>query len=203
MVNLFLDEMAKEAKNIITTVCDEQCNLSDRLLPKHCAALIAQVVNKKKKPEKGSASNHTGTAKRNAAAAAIAANYPLERPGNESYRKTREDLTTMDKLHMALTELSFSLNHTSTINVWEYTFAPREYLNQHLETRYYITTVPVHTILERLPHPRKCFWHILHWRFRFSRALSGMVMFSPETSEIAKPSELLTSVRAYMNVLQV
>ena len=29
-----------------------------------------------------------------------------------------------------------------------------------------------------------------------------MVMFSPETSVIAKPSELLTSVRAYMNVLQ-
>ena len=50
-------------------------------------------------------------------------------------------------------------------------FAPREYLNQHLETR-------------------------------FARALSGMVMFNPETSEIAKPSELLTSVRAYMNVLQ-
>ena len=37
---------------------------------------------------------------------------------------------------------------------------------------------------------------------RFARALSGMVMFNPETSEIAKPSELLTSVRAYMNVLQ-
>ena len=30
------------------------------------------------------------------------------RPGDESYRKTREDLTTMDKLHMALTELSYS-----------------------------------------------------------------------------------------------
>ena len=29
-----------------------------------------------------------------------------------------------------------------------------------------------------------------------------MVMFSPDTSEIAKPSELLTSVRAYMNILQ-
>ena len=94
-----------------------------------------------------------------------------ERPGAESYRKTREDLTTMDKLHMALTELSFSINYTSSINVWEYAFAPREYLNQHLETR-------------------------------FARALAGMVMFSPETSEIAKPSELLTSVRAYMNVLQ-
>lgn len=43
VVNLFLDEMAKEAKNIITTICDEQCNLSDRLLPKHCAQIISQV----------------------------------------------------------------------------------------------------------------------------------------------------------------
>ena len=56
-------------------------------------------------------------------------------------------------------------------SVWEYTFAPREYLHQHLETR-------------------------------FARALAGMVMYSPETGEIAKPSELLTSVKAYMNVLQ-
>ena len=59
-----------------------------------------------------------------------------DRPGAESYRKTREDLTTMDKLHMALTELSFSLNHTASISVWDYTFAPKEYLNQHLETRF-------------------------------------------------------------------
>ncbi len=29
-----------------------------------------------------------------------------------------------------------------------------------------------------------------------------MVMYSQETSEIAKPSELLNSVKAYMNVLQ-
>jgi hypothetical protein len=32
VINLFLDEMAKEAKNIITTICDEQCTLSDRLV---------------------------------------------------------------------------------------------------------------------------------------------------------------------------
>ena len=32
--------------------------------------------------------------------------------------------------------------------------------------------------------------------------LAGMVMFSPETSEIAKPSELTTSVKSYMSVLQ-
>ena len=53
--------------------------LVDRLLPKHCAPLIAQVVNKKKRekaPKK----------------------FEFEKPGFESYRKTREDLTTMDKV---------------------------------------------------------------------------------------------------------
>ncbi|XP_075218279.1 nck associated protein 1 Hem [Lycorma delicatula] len=153
VVNMFLDEMAKEAKNIITTICDEQCTMSDKLLPKHCAMLISQVVNRKKKDK-----NKKTTPE-------------IAKPGIESYRKTREDLTTMDKLHMALTELCFALNYCSTINVWEYTFAPREYLHQHLENR-------------------------------FARALVGMVMFNQDTSEIAKPSELLASVRAYMNVLQ-
>lgn len=153
VVNMFLDEMAKEAKNIITTICDEQCNMSDKLLPKHCAVLISQAVNRKKKDKN----------KKNL--------YEIQKPGIESYRKTREDLTTMDKLHMALTELCFAINYCPTINVWEYTFAPREYLHQHLESR-------------------------------FARALVGMVMFNPDTSEIAKPSELFVSVRAYMNVLQ-
>lgn len=37
---------------------------------------------------------------------------------------------------------------------------------------------------------------------RFSRALVGMVMYSPDTNEIAKPSELLASVKTYMSVLQ-
>ncbi|EFX89764.1 membrane-associated protein Hem-like [Daphnia pulex] len=151
VVNVYLEEMAKEAKNIITTICDEQCNLSDRLLPKHCAPLIAQVVNKKKrekfrKPE-------------------------VDKPGMESYRKTREDLTTMDKLHMALTELCYAINYCPTITVWDYAFAPREYLYQHLESR-------------------------------FARAVVGMVMYNPETGDIAKPTELLASVKAYMNVLQ-
>ncbi|KAK7790225.1 hypothetical protein R5R35_014534 [Gryllus longicercus] len=153
VVNMFLDEMAKEAKNIITTICDEQCTMSDKLLPKHCAILISQVVNRKKKDKNKKSAPE------------------IAKPGVESLRKTREELTTMDKLHMALTELCFAINYCSTINVWDYTFAPREYLTQHLETR-------------------------------FARALVGMVMYNPDTNEIAKPSELLVSVRAYMNVLQ-
>lgn len=153
VVNMFLDEMAKEAKNIITAICDEQCKMSDQLLPKNCAHLIAQQLNRKKKEKN----------KKNV--------VEIEKPGKESYRKTRENLTTMDKLHMALTELCYAINYFSNINVWEYTFAPREYLLQHLENR-------------------------------FIKALVGMVMFNPDTNEIAKPSELLVSVRSYMNVLQ-
>ena len=72
---------------------------------------------------------------------------------------------------MALTELCYAINYCPSISVWEYTFAPKEYLHQHLESR-------------------------------FARALVGMVMYNQETNEIAKPSELLASVRAYMNVLQ-
>ncbi|CAG5103753.1 Similar to Hem: Membrane-associated protein Hem (Drosophila melanogaster) [Cotesia congregata] len=153
IVDMFLNEMAKEAKNIITTICDEQCNMSDRLLPKHCAQLISQAFNRKKKDKN----------KKNVS--------EIQKPGVESYRRTREQLTTMDKLHMALTELCHAINYCPAITVWNITFASREYLNQHLEAR-------------------------------FSRALVGMVMFNPESSEIAKPSELVVSIRAYMNVLQ-
>ncbi|ENN72215.1 hypothetical protein HUJ04_009989 [Dendroctonus ponderosae] len=153
VVNMFLDEMAKEAKNILTAICDAHCKMSDKLLPKNCAHLISLQMNRKKKEKN----------KKNAA--------EFEKPGMESYRKTRENLTTMDKFHMAITELCYAINYFSNINVWEYTFAPREYLHQHLENR-------------------------------FAKALVGMVMYNPDTNEIAKPSELLVSVRSYMDVLQ-
>lgn len=83
--------MAKEAKNILTTVCDEQCTMSDRLLPKHCALLIAQAVNRKKKDK--SAANSKG---KNAGTSMLlgGAGDDNDRPGSESYRKTREELTT-------------------------------------------------------------------------------------------------------------
>lgn len=153
-VNIFLDEMTKEARNILLAICDEQCMMADRLLPKHAAPQIAQVVNKRKRDKKNKQLGGE-----------------LERPGNESYRRSREELTAMDKLHMALTELCYAINYCSTIEVWDHTLCPREYLTQRLESQ-------------------------------FNKSLVGMVMFNPETSEIAKPSELLSSVKAYMNVLQ-
>ena len=42
-INLFLDKMAKEGKNIITTVCEEQCLHSD-----NHASIIVQMINNKK-----------------------------------------------------------------------------------------------------------------------------------------------------------
>ena len=42
---------------------------------------------------------------------------------------------------------------------------------------------------------------VQHLESRFSKALVGMVMYNVESVEIAKPSELLNSVKTYMNVL--
>lgn len=153
-VNIFLDEMTKEARNIILAVCDEQCMMADKLLPKHAAPQIAQVVNKKKRDRKNKQIGGD-----------------LEKPGTESYRRTREELTAMDKLHMALTELCYAINYCSTIEVWDHTLCPREYLTQRLESQ-------------------------------FNKSLVEMVMYNADTNEIAKPSELYSSVKAYMNVLQ-
>ncbi|XP_074604970.1 nck associated protein 1 Hem isoform X2 [Brevipalpus obovatus] len=151
-VNLFLDEMSKEAKNIITMICDRQCIFNDQLLPKHVAPQIASVVKLKKRDKKNKMEREFG------------------KPGSESYRRTREDMTEMDKLHMALTELCFAINYCPAIHVWDHTLAPRAYLYNNLESR-------------------------------FNKALVGMIMYNSETNEIAKPSELLSSVKAYMNVL--
>lgn len=163
LVNAFLDEMSKEAKNIITTICDEQCTLSDRLLPKHSAPHMALLAMHQRKQRTDK--------KHRQGAGGAQPNAPRDKPGAESYRRTREELSTMDKLHMALTELCFAINYASSIHVWDHTFAPREYLAQHLENR-------------------------------FNKALVGMVMYNPESHEIAKPSELLSSVQAYMSVLR-
>uniref|UniRef100_A0A3Q4MI97 Nck-associated protein 1 n=1 Tax=Neolamprologus brichardi TaxID=32507 RepID=A0A3Q4MI97_NEOBR len=154
LCNMFLDEMAKQARNLITDICTEQCTLSDQLLPKHCAKTISQAVNKKSKKATGK----KGEPER-------------EKPGVESMRKNRLLVTNLDKLHTALSELCFSINYVPNLIVWEHTFTPREYLTSHLE-------------------------------IRFTKSIVGMTMYNQATQEIAKPSELLTSVRAYMTVLQ-
>ncbi|XP_033752892.1 membrane-associated protein Hem-like isoform X5 [Pecten maximus] len=150
----FLKEISDEVNQVITAICEEQCLLSYKLLPKHSAATILASAQKNK-PTKD---KNKKTAEK-------------ERPGEESFRKNRENFTRMDKLHMALTEMCYAINYCNVIQVWEHGFVPREFFLQHLETR-------------------------------FNKALVGMMMYNPETNEIAKPSELLSGVKAVMNVLQ-
>ncbi|XP_071795826.1 nck-associated protein 1-like isoform X3 [Asterias amurensis] len=63
-----------------------------------------------------------------------------------------------------------------------------------------INYTPKILVWEHTFSPRE--YLIQHLEARFAKALVGMMMYKPETNEIAKPSELLTSVRTYMNVLQ-
>lgn len=117
--NVFLEEMAKQARNLITDICAEQCALSNQLLPKHSAKTISQAVTKKAKKQ---------AAKKN--------EPEKEKPGVESMRKDRLIITSMDKLHTALAELCVAINYVPTFQIWEHTFTPKEYLTSHLEARF-------------------------------------------------------------------
>jgi NCK-associated protein 1 len=88
-----------------------------QLLPKNCASQIVQALQQRRKDKKGHAIEEP------------------EKPGTESYRKHREELTRLDKLHMALTELCYAINYCSVITIWEHGFVPREFFTSTLESR--------------------------------------------------------------------
>ncbi|XP_018424176.1 PREDICTED: nck-associated protein 1-like [Nanorana parkeri] len=118
LCNSFLDEISKQASGCIMDICAEQSNLSEKLLPKHCAASISKARNKKLKrpPPKKTEPER-------------------EKPGTESKRKDRIMTTNMDKLHLTLSEFSIALNHVKNIMVFDHLVTPAEYLSSHLEMR--------------------------------------------------------------------
>ncbi|KAB1269668.1 Nck-associated protein 1-like [Camelus dromedarius] len=118
--NSFLEELAKQTGNCVLEICAEQRNLSEQLLPKHCATTISKAKNKKtmkqrQTPRKGEPER--------------------DKPGAESHRKNRSIVTNMDKLHLNLTELALTMNHVHSFSVFEHTIFPSEYLSSHLEAR--------------------------------------------------------------------
>ena len=93
-------------------------------------------------------------------------------PGIESYRISREDVTKMDDLYLTLSELCVALNFTSSFNVWDYTFCPKDYLGKHLENK-------------------------------ITSGVNAIVNYVPENpTSITKPSEMLTYLLSYLDVLQ-
>ncbi|NWY07564.1 NCKPL protein, partial [Nothoprocta ornata] len=149
----FLEEIARQASACIMDACAEQHNLSEQLLPKHCASTVSKARNKK-------------TTKQ------MSKNREPERdkPGTESQRKDRTLTTNMDKLHLTLSELSLSLNHVPNFTVFEHTVTPAEYLSSHLETR-------------------------------FTKAIVAMAAYNQATQEVARPSEVLVGLGAYMTFI--
>ncbi|MGH0167499.1 UNVERIFIED_CONTAM: hypothetical protein FKN15_062155 [Acipenser sinensis] len=149
----FLEEIAKQTSNIAMEICAEQRNLSDKLLPKHCAQTISKARNKQQKKQ-----------------AAKRGELQHEKPGAESQRKDRAVVTNMDKLHLTLTELCFTFSYSSHFTVWEHVVIPAEYLLTQLETR-------------------------------LSKTIIRMANYNQTTKEISRPSELLASIRAYVESL--
>ncbi|XP_060162433.1 nck-associated protein 1-like isoform X5 [Globicephala melas] len=154
--NSFLEELAKQTSNCVLEVCAEQRNLSEQLLPKHCATTISKAKNKKtmkqrQTPRKGEPER--------------------DKPGAESHRKNRSIVTNMDKLHLNLTELALTMNHVHSFCVFEHTIFPSEYLSSHLEAR-------------------------------LNRAIVWLAGYNATTQEIARPSELLVGVKAYIGFIK-
>ncbi|ERE84414.1 nck-associated protein 1-like isoform 1 [Cricetulus griseus] len=118
--NSFLEELAKQTSNCVLEICAEQRNLSEQLLPKHCATTISKAKNKKSMKQRQAP--RKGEPER-------------DKPGAESHRKNRSIVTNMDKLHLNLTELALAMNHVHSFTVFEHTIFPSEYLSSHLEAR--------------------------------------------------------------------
>ncbi|XP_036616965.1 nck-associated protein 1-like isoform X1 [Trichosurus vulpecula] len=154
--NSFLEDLAKQTSNCVLDICAEQRNLSEQLLPKHCATTISKAKNKK-------TMKHKQTPKKG--------EPERDKPGAESHRKNRSVVTNMDKLHLTLTELALTMNHVHSFSVFEHTVFPSEYLSSHLEER-------------------------------LNRAMVWLASYNATTQEIARPSEVLAGVKAYIGFIQ-
>uniref|UniRef100_A0A670YUF8 NCK associated protein 1 like n=1 Tax=Pseudonaja textilis TaxID=8673 RepID=A0A670YUF8_PSETE len=93
-------------------------SLISQLLPKHCAPTISKARTKRaqKKASKKSEPER-------------------DKPGAESIRKNRGLVTNLDKLHLTLSELCWSINQANSIVVFEHIVTPVEYLSSQLEIR--------------------------------------------------------------------
>uniref|UniRef100_A0A3Q2UIP2 NCK associated protein 1 like n=1 Tax=Fundulus heteroclitus TaxID=8078 RepID=A0A3Q2UIP2_FUNHE len=114
----FLEQIAKQTGSVVLEICAEQRNLSDQLLPKHCAESISAARYRKQKkpmPKKGEVQK--------------------EKPGAESLRKDRTVATNVDKMHMMLTELCSSYSLGNDFMVFEHVVVPAEFLVSQLEIR--------------------------------------------------------------------
>ncbi|KAA0708095.1 Nck-associated protein 1-like [Triplophysa tibetana] len=149
----FLEEIARQTCTVVLDICAEQCNLNEKLLPKHSAEKISTVRNKKLKkqvPKKGEVQK--------------------EKPGTESLRKDRAVVTNLDKMHQMLTELCTSYSMGVDFTVFKHIIVPAEFLLSQLE-------------------------------LKLTKVIVQMASYNPSTHDIARPSDLLSGIQAYISSL--
>ncbi|EDO45022.1 predicted protein [Nematostella vectensis] len=154
-VNLFLDSMAKEARNIMSQVCSEHIQQHQQLWHTHAVRMMTEMASERRTKDKNKKNVHV----------------EFKPPGIESFRKSRETLTSLDTKLLSLTELCHAITHTEAIPVWEHIFAPKEYLSSQLEEF-------------------------------FAKAVVSMAQYDIDNQRIARPSEVLSNVKAMMSSLR-
>ncbi|POI30968.1 hypothetical protein CIB84_005281 [Bambusicola thoracicus] len=161
LCNMFLDEMAKQARNLITDICTEQCTLSDQLVIKGDAPSVM------KSPPTCKLISY------------LMAAMKLDFNCGGCFLFLYQLLPK----HCAKT-ISQAVNKKSKKQTGKKGEPEREKpgVESMRKNRLVVTK------------------HVIP--FVFNRSIVGMTMYNQATQEIAKPSELLTSVRAYMTVLQ-
>ncbi|XP_031558221.1 nck-associated protein 1 homolog isoform X1 [Actinia tenebrosa] len=153
-INMFLDSMAKGARNLLSQVCTDHVELNQQLWHTRAVRLLSEMSGEKKKDK-----NKKNTQEE------------FSPPGSESFRKNRENLTPLDNKLLAFTELCSAICHTEAIPVWEHVFAPKEYLSSQLEEF-------------------------------FAKSVISMAQYDQENSRIARPSEVLSNIKAIMSTLR-
>ncbi|XP_055900787.1 nck-associated protein 1-like isoform X2 [Biomphalaria glabrata] len=115
-INWFLKHICNEIVGVVTKICAQNVEMDQKLLPSEAVpALLYQQLKTKDKEKKDKKLQEPS------------------KPGIESIRKNREQLSNLDKYYMALTDLCYAINYSPVISVWDHCFIPQEFLLQTLE----------------------------------------------------------------------
>uniref|UniRef100_A0A7E4UN81 Nck-associated protein 1 n=1 Tax=Panagrellus redivivus TaxID=6233 RepID=A0A7E4UN81_PANRE len=107
LCNVTLDWLAARTAEVVSRITNDEFILAIKTSPQACANFVIR-------------------AHQNATNEDVA--------GVESYRKNRENVTAADKNYMYLLDLCTAVGYSKEIRTFDHTFAPREYLQTHLET---------------------------------------------------------------------
>uniref|UniRef100_A0A2C9L0W9 Uncharacterized protein n=1 Tax=Biomphalaria glabrata TaxID=6526 RepID=A0A2C9L0W9_BIOGL len=115
-INWFLKHICNEIVGVVTKICAQNVEMDQKLLPSEAVpALLYQQLKTKDKEKKDKKLQEPS------------------KPGIESIRKNREQLSNLDKYYMALTDLCYAINYSPVISVFDHCFIPQEFLLQTLE----------------------------------------------------------------------